>query len=308
MIPRSAWRRLLSWYRKEGRDLPWRVFPGSGRRVTDYQVAVSEFMLQQTRVDRVLPLFLAFIGRYPTWRALAEAPQADVVRAWKGLGYNMRAVRLRELARAVVEEHGGALPASLEALLALKGIGPYTARAIRVFAFHRPHLAPDTNIRRVITRLTAGPSEKPASFSSGRTKTTHIWESLEHAVPAGIAYDLNQALMDLGAAVCTARAPRCPECPLRTVCRSYPGILSLRRPPGRKAARTERTDERGLPDRIYRGRIVDLLRQRPRRLTELGPLIKEGFSAKDRAWLLAIVARLEKDGLVAAAGARLRLA
>lgn len=307
MNPRSAWRRLLSWYRKEGRDLPWRVLPGSRRRVTAYLVVVSEFMLQQTQVDRVLPVFRSFVGRYPSWRALAEAPQADVVRAWRGLGYNMRALRLRELARTVVETHGGVLPSDLESLLSFKGIGPYTARAIRVFAFRQPHLAPDTNIRRVVTRFAVGPSEKPASFSSGRTKMTPIWESLERAVPAGIAYDLNQALMDLGAAVCTARAPRCPECPLRAGCRSYPRILSLRRLPVQKAARTERTDERGLPDRIYRGRIVDLLRRRSWRLSELGPLIKEGFSAKDRDWLRALVSRLAKDGLVSVEGARLRL-
>ncbi|HTK60179.1 MAG TPA: A/G-specific adenine glycosylase, partial [Candidatus Baltobacteraceae bacterium] len=154
------WKTLTAWYRTHGRDLPWR------RTDDPYRIAVSEFMLQQTQVDRVVPLYPAFLKAFPSWKALAAAPQADVVRAWKGLGYNMRAVRLKKLAEGVVGSFGGKLPSDEEALLGLHGIGPYTARALRVFAFRQKALAPDTNLRRVLTRVFKGPKADPKAFDA----------------------------------------------------------------------------------------------------------------------------------------------
>ena len=166
-------------------------------------------MLQQTQVERVIPLYEAFVARWPSFAALAAADAGDVVRAWRGLGYNSRAVRLHALARAVVERHGGALPAELGALRALPGIGAYTAAAVRAFAFERDDAAMDVNLRRVVHRVRFGLEHPP--LADERALDTLALA----AVPPGAAHDWNSALMDLGATLCTARAPKCLVCPLR---------------------------------------------------------------------------------------------
>jgi A/G-specific adenine glycosylase len=267
------WRRLAAWYRAEGRDLPWR------RTEDPYRIAVSEFMLQQTQVDRVIPSYRAFLKRFRSWKALASAPQADVVRAWKGLGYNMRAVRLKKMAEEVVTRFGGKLPSDGEALIGLYGIGPYTARALRVFAFRQKALAPDTNLRRVLTRVFKGPSADPKAFDEA------AWTRWEATLPEALAYDVNQGLMDLGAAVCKAGRPRCEECPIRRFCASYPRILSMESFPKQKAARKERVDRFGVPDRIYRGRVIEALRS--------GPKPGSAFKGFTR-----VLSGLERDGLI----------
>lgn len=294
----SPWGRIARWYRASGRDLPWR------RTDDPYRIVVSEFMLQQTQVDRVTPLYARFLEAFPDWRTLASAPQADVVRRWKGLGYNMRAVRLKRLAEAVVAGQGE-LPASVEALVALPGIGPYTARAISVFAFRRKALAPDTNVRRVLARFFKGPLSDPKAFDE------RAWDRWEGTLPARLAYDVNQGLMDLGAAVCKAGRPRCEACPLKDACRSYPRILKLDALPRQKTARKERVDTHGLPNRIYRGRIVERLRTAGVSVSgidALGRAVRERYGAADRPWLEGVLLGLEKDGLVKRKNGRWALA
>jgi A/G-specific adenine glycosylase len=182
---------LLSWFAEHGRDLPWR------RTRDPYAILVSEVMLQQTQVARVVERYGPWLERWPAPADLAAAPAADVLRAWSGLGYNRRALNLQNAARRVVEL--GGFPRDVDALERLPGIGPYTARAIACFAFGAEVTALDTNVRRVLER------------SLGTTGV---------APPAGRAWDWNQALFDLGAQVCLARVPRCERCPLAESCPS----------------------------------------------------------------------------------------
>lgn len=212
-----AWRALLAWYAAEGRaTLPWR------HTRDPYAVLVSEVMLQQTQVERVLPKYRAFLERFPTLADLAAAPVAEVIRAWAGLGYNMRAIRLHEIARQAVERYDGTLPGSLDDLLRLKGIGRYTAGAIACFAFGLPVATVDTNIRRVLWRVFRG--IEPAVWPADSAFQRQMLEVAEWALPqepASAAYDWQQALMDLGATVCLARRPLCERCPLTDGCAAW---------------------------------------------------------------------------------------
>ncbi|HYM28518.1 MAG TPA: hypothetical protein VET66_10235, partial [Steroidobacteraceae bacterium] len=201
---------MLAWYAAHGRDLPWR------HTRDPYAILVSEVMLQQTQVDRVLPKYHEFLARFPTLGALAAAPAGDVIRTWAPLGYNVRAVRLHQIARQAVAEHGGVLPGTLEGLLALKGIGRYTAGAIACFAYGAPVATVDTNIRRVLWRVFRG--VEPATWPTGQAASREALALAEWALPAGAAYDWQQALMDLGATVCLSRRPACERCPLATCC------------------------------------------------------------------------------------------
>ncbi len=197
--------RLLNWYRQNKRILPWRDSPDP------YAVWVSEIMLQQTRVETVIPYFQRWMTRFPTVEALAAASEEEILALWEGLGYYSRARNLRRAAQQVVEEHGGALPSEMRALRALPGIGRYTAAAIASMAFGRDEPALDGNIRRVYSRLFALPAPSEAE----------LWSLAEEHLPKGDAGDFNQALMDLGAAICTPRAPACADCPLREFCLAY---------------------------------------------------------------------------------------
>ncbi|HKX16623.1 MAG TPA: A/G-specific adenine glycosylase [bacterium] len=205
---RAFRRRLLSWYARCGRDLPWR------RTRDPYRVLVSEIMLQQTQVSRVIPKYREWLHRYPSLDVLAGASAGDVREAWYPLGYNIRPLRLRAIARTVVRRHGGRLPRSRDGLLALKGIGAYTAGAVLSFAFGEDAAILDTNVRRVLRRVWVGGDEP--------IRDRALWELAERLLPRGRTYDFNQALMDLGATICTARRPRCDACPLAKVCASYP--------------------------------------------------------------------------------------
>jgi A/G-specific adenine glycosylase len=190
---------LLTWWEAEGRhDLPWRATRDP------WAVLVSELMLQQTQVPRVATRWPAFLERFPTPRACADAAVGDVVRAWEGLGYNRRAVNLHRCATAVVERHGGRLPADLDALLDLPGIGPYTARAVLVFAHGADVGLVDTNAGRFVARAVAGRALGPAEAQA----------TADAAVPAGDGWRWGQAVFDLGAAICTKRSPACRRCPL----------------------------------------------------------------------------------------------
>ncbi len=202
-------RRLLAWYRRCGRDLPW-------RGATDpYRVLVSEVMLQQTQVARVREFYPRFLARYPTLEDLAAAPFDAVRESWDGLGYYARARNLHATARHVAHELGGVFPRRPEELGRLPGIGRYTAAAVASLAFGHDVATVDTNVARVLGRVFR---LRGARGSAGRMRRT--WALAQALVPRGRSADWNQALMDLGATVCTARTPRCPACPVAAVCGS----------------------------------------------------------------------------------------
>ena len=203
---RAFQRRLIAWYNKHGRDLPWR------RTRDPYAILVSEVMLQQTQVSRAMLYYERFLERYPTVEELAHADEEEVRETWEGLGYYRRARNLQRASQAIVERHEGQFPETHEELTALPGIGDYTAGAVRSFAFHHDAAILDTNAARVLTRL----------FALSREQQTNrfLWDVAHQVTPTGQAYVFNQAIMDLGATICTARTPRCSVCPVRVVCRS----------------------------------------------------------------------------------------
>ena len=200
-------RRLLIWYRRHGRDLPWR------RTADPYHILVAEIMLQQTQVDRVLPKYAEWLQKYPSLHALAGAPEDEVARAWYPLGYNVRPKRLQSIAREAVASYGGALPSDEATLLSFTGIGQYTAGAIRCFAFQERAAILDTNVARVLFRVFIGKGD-----AKSHAMKRQLWRLSEALVPARNVFDFNQALMDLGAMVCIARNPRCLVCPMMKSC------------------------------------------------------------------------------------------
>ncbi len=266
-------KRLLAWFARSGRaHLPWR------KTRNPYRILISEFMLQQTQVERVVPKYRAFIKRYPTFEALASTSLAEVIREWQGLGYNSRALRLKRIAETVVKQFDGVLPRDLESLRSLKGIGPYTAAALRAFAFECDDAAVDTNVRRVVERLTLG-AQTPQAL-----------------VPRGRGHDWNSALMDLGATICTARAPKCGICPMRKVCAAAPvdpAALERARPK-RAAIPFEHTT------RFARGRVIDRLRRLAAGQGVSLLVLHRELAMPDRTPddLKAIVESLVRDGLV----------
>jgi A/G-specific adenine glycosylase len=208
--------RLLKWYAANGRDLPW-------RNTSDpYHILVSEVMLQQTQVDRVIPKYHEFLDRYPSFEDLAEAPLQDVKKTWYPLGYNIRPERLHGIACETVERYGGTLPSGHDELLSFKGIGRYTAGAIRSFAFNQDAPILDTNVIRVLHRVFIAKGDPNA-------QKNRLWELSEALIPPGKGYDFNQALMDFGATCCTARNPDCGRCPMQPICKTYPFKTPARR-------------------------------------------------------------------------------
>ena len=202
--------RLLTWYRRHGRDLPWR------KTDDPYHILVSEIMLQQTQVDRVLPKYTEWLEKYPSFQVLAEASEIDVATTWYPLGYNIRPKRLQSIAREAVTRYGGQLPSDEATLLSFKGIGAYTAGAIRSFAFKQRAAIVDTNVARVLFRVFVGDGD-PKSHAM----TRHLWSVSEALVPSRHVFDFNQALMDFGAMICVARNPKCLVCPMQKDCRAY---------------------------------------------------------------------------------------
>jgi A/G-specific adenine glycosylase len=210
---------LLAWYGQHARQLPWRGNPDP------YAIWVSEIMLQQTRVESVIPYFLRWMDRFPGPTELAQASQQEVLALWEGLGYYSRARNLHRAAQIIMTEWGGKLPADPQALARLPGIGRYTAGAIASIAFGLDAPALDGNIRRVLARLFD--IAEPVSTPTGKK---HLWELAASHLPAGKAGDYNQALMDLGATICTPRSPDCPRCPLAGMCLSYAAGIQEARP------------------------------------------------------------------------------
>ena len=188
-------------------------------------------MLQQTQVDRVLPKYHEWLDKYPSFAALAAAPEADVSATWRPLGYNIRPKRLHSIAREAMTSYGGALPADRETLLSFKGIGEYTAGAILSFAFRQRAAILDTNVARVLYRVFVGRGDAKA-----HAMTRRLWALSAALVPRARAFDFNQALMDFGAMACSARKPSCPACPMAPFCRSYPWIDPRVRAPRQRSA------------------------------------------------------------------------
>lgn len=267
---------LIGWYDAAARDLPWRR-PG----VSPWQILVSEFMLQQTPVSRVVPIWAAWVDRWPTPSATAAAGAAEVLRAWGKLGYPRRAKRLHECATVIARDHDDVVPDDVEVLLQLPGVGAYTARAVACFAYGRRVPVVDTNVRRVLARAVRGVADAP-----GRA---HDLVDVEAMLPDdGSAARFSVALMELGATVCTARSPRCGVCPL-SVCAWRAGGHPPSEAPVRRAQTYAGTD------RQVRGRLLDVLR------ANVSPVSRQQL---DVVWLAATeqrdraLASLLADGLV----------
>ncbi len=273
-------RAVLAWTEDTRRDLPWR------RTRDPWAILVSELMLQQTQVARVVPKFEAFMARFPTPAACAAAAPADVIEAWAGLGYNRRAVNLHRAAVAVVEGHSGTLPDELDALLALPGIGPYTARAVLVFAHERDVGVVDTNVGRILARW------------RGTTMTAReLQDDADRHVPAGRAWAWNQAMFDLGATVCRARSAACEHCPVHDWC-GWQGVGPDPATPSPRQSTFEGSDRQG------RGRLVDALRRGPVADTELAAVM--GWPGEE-ARALRVAATLVEDELAVHQDGRWRL-
>jgi len=275
--------RLLHWFSTHGRDLPWR---GTSN---PYRILISETMLQQTQVNRIRATYSTFLRTFPSLRSLARARQRDVVVAWRGLGYNNRAVRLHRLAQTVCTIHGGKIPDTFDDLVALPGIGKYTANALLSLASGAHVPVVDVNVRRFLSRVFW--TMRSTGVVRGEKE---IWQLAATLLPRGKTDTWNQALMDVGATVCTARRPRCSQCPAAILCRSRT-FMQRSTPPRPK----HEPSLSGVPNRLYRGRIVEALRHRSRvHESELGMLIYQHYSRKNERWLHALLADLQRDGLI----------
>lgn len=277
--------RIIAWFREEGRDLPWR------RTRDPWRVLVSEVMLQQIQVQRAVPFYGRFLERFPTVGVLAEASLAEAIRVWGDLGRYKRVVNLHRTARIVVRDFGGELPADVEVLRKLPGVGPYTAGAVACFAFGRDAAFFDTNMRRVLHRLFVG-VDVPRPTAADR----EIRTLAEDLVPAGRGWEWNQGLMEFGALRCTARKPACDGCFLADVCRARAGIgAALAGLPRAKGTGYRYEDS----NRYHRGRVLAQLRDAEDgiELRELGRRVRDGFRDEDLPWLRGVVESLERDGL-----------
>lgn len=275
---------VLRWYRRRRRPLPWRTTHDP------YRILLSEIMLQQTQADRVIAFYHRWIKKFPSFRSLAMASVSDVLKAWSGLGYNSRALRFHRLAAIVVSEFGSTLPSDPAVLRTLPGIGRYTAHAVACFSFGQRVPVVDINIRRILTRLTRSVRD------SGALMAEHdAWIAAEQLLPRRTSYDWNQALMDLGALVCTARKPLCAECPLSAVCQSA-GAPALRRPP--KHAKTIEPMHRGIPRRLYRGKILKMLHERRHTVDSIASMLWRSHTASDRKWLAGVISSMCREGLL----------
>ncbi len=279
---------LLRWYDRHGRDLPWRHTRNA------YHILVSEVMLQQTQVSRVLEYYKRWLKTFPDWTKLAQATNAEVITHWSGLGYNRRALMLRDIARAVVERGE---PTDEDGWRALKGIGPYTSAALAAFSLHARVLPIDTNIRRVGARLWLG-----VPFPSLKIDD-RVRRAAELFLPTrGRFYDVPQALFDLASLVC-AKTPNCATCPMKSHCLAAPKFIAHRvRIPKQSIKKAKETKHRDkpYPDRIYRGRILKVVRTKGSVSTRaLGQAIDETFQAEhDQAWLLRMLDRMQRDHLI----------
>jgi A/G-specific adenine glycosylase len=285
---------LIPWFEENGRNLPWR------KTRDPWRVLVSEVMLQQIQVKRTIPFYEAFLERFPTSRALAEAPLAEAIRVWGDLGRYKRVVNLHRTARILVEKFGGEVPSDPKVLVGLPGIGLYTAGAVACFAFEKDVPFVDTNVRRVLHRLFFGVDVPEPAVSERELR-----DLAEALVPRGHGWKWGQSVMEFGAVHCTARKPLCESCPLSDLCAARPmirGTLATLPRPERATYRYEDSN------RYYRGRVLAALREVPEEegiaLRELGEGLREGFGEENLPWLCGVVESLEKDGLAVIEGQR----
>ena len=290
---------IVRWYRTHHRPFPWRV-----AHPDPYLIFVSEVMLQQTQAARVAELLPVFLRRFPDVEALARAGNAEVIQAWKGLGYNNRALRLRNAARIIVDEHDGVVPKDQEALLALPGLGPYASASITTFAYDTRTVVLDVNIRRVFSRLIEGPGKstgvsKNSTLSNGDSTTLSDGELHEIALQLlpvrASASEWYNAVMELGATVCQARSAKCDVCPVRKACASAQNVGSMTSP------KKKEPEFRNEPRRLWRGRVVQVLREHPAGLHRRVAvrLVFGSTTSEELRFVDDLLARLTKDGLVA---------
>ncbi len=287
---------LLQWYSSNKRDLPWR------KTVDSYHIVVSEFMLQQTQVSRVIEKYQEFLTLFPTIQALAAASSADVIKAWSGLGYNRRALLLHRFAQEVVTKYHGIIPSSAVELHSLSGVGAYMAGSIASFAFNLSEPSVDVNVRRIFSRYFKG---KDQGAPLGKREEEHLFSLVKDHIPENRSADFHNALMDFASLVCTRDASQCSSCPLRFSC----AFASLYETQKEKVLYImERKKEKGvyengkfIPNRIFRGRIVEFARKNERSRISLaifGKAIKSDFSISEKEWLLMLCNALQKDHLL----------
>ncbi|MBR9692483.1 A/G-specific adenine glycosylase [Candidatus Woesearchaeota archaeon] len=268
--------KLLKWYADEGRDLPWR------RTKDPYKILISEIMLQQTQVDRVIPKYETWLKTFPSWKTLAAGSRSDVLKLWSGLGYNNRAVRLHALSKLVVEELGGKLPVSEEELVKLPGIGPYTAGALMAFAHNKPGKCIDVNIERIVKRYSFPKRKKEITKKEAEEEFLFLF-------PKNKATDFANALMDFGSMICTASNPKCDDCPLYDDCKS-------------RGERNEESNERVKKrqttflhsNRWWRGQILKALNQGLQTEKDIFAAIE----GDDKKSFTAALAQLRAEGLL----------
>lgn len=288
---RTVHRRLLRWYSIHKRRLPWRDVDNP------YYVLISEFMAQQTQLARVVEHFPRWIKRFPDIAALAAAPRRAVLIAWSGMGYNRRALNLHTAAQRIVSDFEGRIPDNPDTLRVLPGIGRYTAHAVACFGYGKRVPVVDVNVRRVLSRLSRNMRSTDALLAEN-----DVWPLAADALPPRAHYNWNQALMDLGAAICTAKKPRCTHCPLRTDCPSAQQLSG----PKRATASTVRET----PRRVYRGRVIELLRRVPGHCATAEHILDEVLgedNATNRKRMLDITASLVNDEMVSVLKGRSRL-
>ncbi|MBI5135173.1 A/G-specific adenine glycosylase [Candidatus Uhrbacteria bacterium] len=275
-------RKVLTWYRTHKADLPWR------HTRDPYNILVSEVMLQQTQVDRVRQKWPEFLRQFPTLQSLSVSPVSSVILAWSGMGYNRRALYLQKTAQAVVGRFGGEFPQTLGQLQTLPGIGEYTARALLVFAFGRAYIAPDVNVLRILGRSFG----KEVKIRRDEDMTRHLIAIGDNIVTPKNAYDLNQALMDMGRTACRAKHSQSLSCPLHDHPSLRDEFVPQRRTQGEPMFA-------GVPRRIWRGRIIELVRTQKKATSEQ-IIYQLGIQVDDdaREWLHNVFKQLGQDGLI----------
>jgi len=288
---------ILDWYAIHKRDLPWREVG-----LDPYKVVVAEIMLQQTQVPRVIEKYKEFLGLFPTIYDLAQASRESVILAWSGLGYNRRAIMLQQFAQEVVKLYDGKIPQVPEALIKLSGIGPYAAGSIASFAFNRPEPAIDVNVRRIYMRYFHGRDE---GLPMGRDEEKKLYTLVKSSIPDNKSCELHNALMDFGSLVCLRDAPRCTLCVLRKSCAFFPlytvekeKVLFVAE---KKVERGVSENGRHIPNRIFRGRIVEFVRKHSGEevlLLEFGCAVKKDYVASEEEWLVELCLKLDKEGMI----------
>lgn len=287
---------LLDWYRRNARPFPWR-----SDHVDPYMVLVSETMLQQTQAARVAERIGLFLTVFPTIHDLAAASNGTMIRQWQGMGYNSRALRLRDAALAITERHGGVIPSDVDALLALPGVGPYTSAAIACFAYNKHVVVLDVNVRRVYSRLASRMATTIDVLSDEL-----LAQFAQRVIPQRRSAMWHHAVMDLGATICTARKPKCDVCPMADMC---PSAYVMKQ--GQRTSKREPMF-REEPQRIWRGRIIEALRGVPSgrsiTITSLSTMLLGQHTQEEHEWLTGMIAVLETAGHITRSGRLVRLA